>query len=158
MHFSRPLTKVMHEGQPQSRFYSCATLGELCYFSPENSDAIAGHGGVRKGVVGVLNLGHGVEGEAAKVVRNSSANSSKAAEMWVKEQGLLESLGRCRVPCESMPCPWSPGAAGYGLTTRRCAVPCDPLVDLRSPTGAWRLLRMCRAAWWVPSTPCLVRR
>jgi hypothetical protein len=45
--------------------------------------------------VAVLRKGHGVEGEASKVVRNSSANSEAAASAWVSEDGLVDMMKRC---------------------------------------------------------------
>ncbi len=45
---------AMIKGHAQSRFYCCALLGELCFFNEKNSEKIAGHQGIRSGVLDVL--------------------------------------------------------------------------------------------------------
>lgn len=48
------VSAVMGGGHAQSRFYCCAVLGEIAYFCQEHSEMIAGHTGVRAGIVDVM--------------------------------------------------------------------------------------------------------
>ena len=89
------LALVIGSATTQGRFYALAVVGEMAFCNARRSQLIAEHASLRAGLVRVLHEGKGIEGEAAKVVRNSSANDGGAAQLWAAEPGLLHALVQC---------------------------------------------------------------
>ena len=89
------LALVIGSATTQGRFYALAVVGEMAFCNARRSLLIAEHASLRAGLVRVLHEGKGIEGEAAKVVRNSSANDGGAAQLWAAEPGLLHALVQC---------------------------------------------------------------